>query len=68
MSKELEIYYCKALKRTGKPIVVTDKKTGRSRHTNRVRMCNVNIEIMFNNSTGRARKRGATTVLRVVKE
>ena len=63
-----DIYYCKSLKKTGKPIIVYDHEKKSEKHTSRVRFKNVNIEMTFMNSKGRAKRRGATTILRVTRK
>lgn len=68
------IHYCKADKKTGKPIIVTDM-TDESR-TNVSKWSldlfdkhgePVRLEVKFNNSTGKAKRQGATTMLKVFK-
>lgn len=61
------IYYCKALKSTGKPIIVYDCDTGKERYTDKVQLTNCSINMNFKNSKGKAKRRGATTVLEVRK-
>lgn len=60
-----QIYYCKSLKKTGKPIIVKDLESGIEITTDEVEMKNVNIKIKYNNSTGKAKASGATTILEV---
>ena len=65
------IHYCKADKKTGKPVVITDKDGNMKNvkkwvwqgldHSGKA----VRFEIEFNNSKGKAKKSGATTVLKV---
>lgn len=57
------IYYCKALKKTGKPIVVVDDK-GKSTTTNLIEGYG-HYRVAFNNATGKAKASGATTILEV---
>lgn len=59
------IYYCKSRKKTGKPIVVQDMETGKETYRKRIKLNNVNIEMKFGNSRGKAKSRGSTTVLEV---
>jgi len=61
------IYYCKSLKKTGKPIVVYDCDTKKTRYTNKFNLTNCTVKMEFNNSKGKAKRRGATTVLDVKK-
>ena len=65
MKPVMKLYYCKSLKSTGKPIVIVDMKTGKSTTTDKIVFDNVNIRMSFNNSTGDAKKSGATTVLEI---
>lgn len=64
---DLIVYYCKALKKTGKPIIIRNISTGKERTTNSFSLKNVTIKMVFNNSTGSIKRRGATTVLEVFK-
>ena len=59
------LWYCKADKHTGKPIIIQDVKKGTIRKTNKVDLKNVNIRMAFNNSQGKAKSSGATTILEV---
>jgi hypothetical protein len=68
-----EIHYCKADKKSGKPVVVTDKASGNTTNVKKWKMdlfdkdgYPVRIEVEFGNSSGKAKKSGATTVLRVM--
>lgn len=61
---KITAYYCKALKDTGKPIVII-KKGKKSTNTNKLVMKNINIKMKFNNARGKAKKSGATTVLEI---
>ena len=60
-----QLYYCKSLKSSGKPIVVRDMETKEEYTTDLVEYKNVNIRMKFNNSTGKAKASGATTVLEI---
>lgn len=67
------IHYCKADKKTGKPVIVTDKD-GNARNTNRWSLDlfdeagnPVRLEVEFNNSAKKAKSQGATTILKVFK-
>jgi len=59
------VYYCRSLKHTGKPIMVLNVNSKKLRSTNRVTFNNVDIRMVFNNSTGKAKRSGATTVLQI---
>ena len=59
------IYYCKSLKKTGKPIIVKDLDTKEEYTTDSIILRNVDIEMSYKNSTGKAKASGATTVLKV---
>lgn len=61
----LRIHYCKALKKTGKPIIVKDMDSGKETNRKSIRLNNVNIVMRFENAKGKEKKRGATTVLEV---
>lgn len=66
MSKKIaEIYYCKSLKKTGKPIVV--KFDTMEYNVKQIRFNDVDIKMKFNNARGKAKRSGATTVLEVYK-
>ncbi len=69
MSKkpDLLIYYCKNLKKTGKPIIIRTVSTGKERTAKSISLKNVTIKMAFNNSEGSIKRRGATTVLEVFK-
>lgn len=62
-----QIYYCKSLKRTGKPIVVIDLETGKETHVNKIEG-HGNWKVEFKNATGKAKRSGATTMLLVEDE
>lgn len=59
------LWYCKADKASGKPIIIQDVQAGTTRNTNKVDLKNVNIRMQFNNSIGKAKSSGATTILEV---
>lgn len=61
------LWYCKANKKTGKPIIIQDLEKGTIRKTNKINLKNVNIRMSFNNSMGKAKSSGATTILEVYK-
>lgn len=62
---KLRLWYCKADKKTGKPIIVQDLEKGVTYNTNKIDLKNVNIRMAFNNSVGKAKSSGATTILEV---
>lgn len=64
----LKLWYCKADKKTGKPIIVQDLENGKTYNTDHVDLKNVNIRMSFNNSIGKAKASGATTILEVYKD
>jgi len=59
------LWYCKADKASGKPIIIQDVQAGTTRNTNKIDLKNVNIRMQFNNSIGKAKSSGATTILEV---
>ena len=59
------LWYCKAYKKTGKPIIVQDLIKNKTYNTNKVNFKNVNIRMSFNNSVGKAKASGATTILEI---
>lgn len=68
-----EIHYCKADKKTGKPVIITNKVNGTTKNVKKWHMdlfdengYPVKIEVEFGNSSGKAKSSGATTVLRVL--
>jgi len=63
----MRLWYCKADKKTGKPIIVQDLEKGIIYNTNKIDMKNVNIRMSFNNAMGKAKYSGATTILEVYK-
>lgn len=60
-----KLYYCKADKKTGKPIVVVDLENKKTYKTDNIEFKNVNIRMRFNNATGAAKASGATTILEI---
>lgn len=62
------LWYCKANKSTGKPIMIQDLEKGVTTSTDCINMKNVNIRMAFNNSQGKAKSSGATTILEVYKD
>lgn len=59
------VWYCKADKASGKPIIIQDVQAGTTRNTDKIDLKNVNIRMAFNNSIGKAKSSGATTILEV---
>ncbi len=62
------LWYCKADKHTGKPIIVQDLEKGTIRKTNKINLKNVNIRMSFNNAVSKAKASGATTILEVYED
>ena len=67
MKPVMKLWYCKALKSSGKPIVVQDMETKQTYTTDHISLDNVNIRMKFNNSVGKAKASGATTILEIWK-
>ena len=61
------LWYCKADKKTGKPIIIQDLIKNTTKNVSSINMKNVNIRMAFNNSQGQAKNSGATTILEVYK-
>jgi len=59
------VYYCKALKKTGSPIVCITTRTGKEEHLRSLDLKGFDVRMSFNNATGNPKKSGATTVLEV---
>ena len=64
---KIQAYYCKSLKKTGKPIVIRDLEKGTETTTDNLVLENVDISMIFQNATGKAKQSGATTILEIVK-
>ena len=62
---ETILWYKKTLKKSGRPIVV--QRGNQEKHVKSISMKNVDIKMSFMNSSGKAKKAGATTVLIVTK-
>jgi len=63
---DVRIYYCKSKKASGKPIMV--KEIGKEEYqTDCIELDNVNIRVKFNNSKGKEKSSGATSILEVYK-
>lgn len=65
MKVKYRLWYCKADKASGKPIIIQDVEAGTTRNTDKIDLKNVNIRMVFNNSIGKAKSSGATTILEV---
>lgn len=63
----VRLWYCKADKKSGKPIVVQDLEKGTIENTDSIEYKNVTVRMKFNNSTGKAKASGATTILEIYK-
>ena len=63
----IRLWYCKADKKSGKPIIVQDVEKGTIKNTNKIVYKNVTVRMVFNNSTGKAKASGATTILEIWK-
>lgn len=61
----VKLWYCKADKQTGKPIRVQNMETGEITNTDKIEYKNVTVKMSFNNSVGKAKGSGATTVLEI---
>lgn len=61
----LRLWYCKADKKIGKPIIVQDLENKKTYNTDSISLNNVNIRMSFNNATSKAKRSGATTILEV---
>jgi len=62
---KIRLWYCKADKHTGKPIIVQDLEKGITYNTDKIELKNVNIRMSFNNATSIAKRSGATTILEI---
>ena len=73
MELKTTVHYCKALKSTGKPVIVGGKNGEKSvkkwtwEGFDKDGVTPVRMEIEFGNSKGKAKASGATTVLKVFK-
>jgi len=63
----MRLWYCKADKKTGKPIIVQDLEKEITYNTDNIDLKNVNIRMSFNNAVSKAKASGATTILEVYK-
>jgi len=77
MYKIVDLWYCKSMKNTGKPIMVRNFKNGKANITNTNKWSmnlfdkdgkKVMIRIHFKNTTGKPKAQGATSMLEVLKE
>jgi len=73
----LDLWYCKSLKHTGKPIMVREFKNGKASITNTNKWSmilydkdgkKVELNLEFNNTTGKPKASGATSMLEILKE
>lgn len=62
---DYNVWYCKANKKTGDPIIIKDMKTGKTGSSDFCIMRNVDIRMVFNNADSQAKRSGATTVLEI---
>lgn len=60
-----KLWYCKSRKKEGNPITEINLDTKEEKHVSSIRYTNVNIDMDFNNATGKAKGSGATTILNV---
>lgn len=61
------LWYCKADKKSGKPIIIQDLEKGTIKNTDNIEFKNVTIRMKFNNSIGKSKASGATTILEIYK-
>lgn len=72
MQLKQTLHYCKADKKTGKPLIVTDMRNNKRRNTAHWKRVlytksgkKVILKCDFKNSTGKAKAQGATSVLQI---
>ena len=65
MNPSIRLWYCKADKHTGKPIIVQDLDSGKTYNTDKIEFKNVTIRMSFNNAVSQAKQSGATTILEI---
>lgn len=70
--KNFSIHYCKSLKKTGKPIIITNKINKNTKSVGHWKRkfelkdgSIIELDMKFSNSTGKAKKQGANTILNV---
>jgi len=70
----IKLWYCKFLKKEGKPIMVQDMKTKKTKNTNKFHMRlydkqgnPVDLRMEFANARGKAKASGASTILEIWK-
>lgn len=77
MDKLVDLWYCKSLKHTGKPIMVRDFKGGKTTITNTNKWSmklydkdgkKILLRIHYQNTTGKPKAQGATSMLEILKE
>ena len=61
----VRLWYCKADKKSGKPIIVQDLEKGTTYNTNKIEYKNVTVRMSFNNAVSKAKASGATTILEI---
>ena len=62
---DFKVWYCKANKKTGDPIIIKDMEDGKIGSSNFFIVKNVDLIMKFGNADGEAKRSGATTVLEV---
>jgi len=62
---KFRLWYCKADKKSGKPIIIQDLEKGTTKNVSKIDFKNVNVRMQFNNSVGKAKQSGATTILEI---
>ncbi len=66
MKPDYRIWYNRSLKKTGKPIMVEDTKTGKVQTRARIEFANPAIvKVRYKNAVGKAKRCGATTVMEI---
>ena len=62
---DIRLWYCKADKKTGKPIMVQNLNNNTITKTDKIEYNNVNIKMSFNNAVSKAKASGATTIMEI---
>jgi len=75
MNLQKTIHYCKADKKTGKPVVICDYNAGKMTRSKNVKKWSmdlfdqnglpVRLEIEFNNAIDKGKRSGATTMFKI---
>jgi len=77
LNQFIDLWYCKSLKHTGKPIMVRDFKDGKPNITNTNKWSmqlydkdgkKILLRIHYQNTTGKPKAQGATSMLEILKE